>query len=325
VLGANGTQSATQALLESLLHRHALADESPLSLVDDTLELLHDHAALSRAWERLMSQSQDKSLDVIFWARISAMVGVLNLFLDPELSYTWRESSVIAAKAQGLGSTRTCSIWAWVLDFVREGTLPFHSYGYTRQTALEDEEVLQEVQGELSKRAKSGFIKAEDVCEIVASEKIQALFTRLGVDKPRVSLSTAKRWLAKMKWRYSKMKNRMYIDSHEREDVVAYRRVFVHRWAGYEARFPFWDDNGDPLPCPSDLHCLILITHYESTFFQNDERKTHWSHQDSHPTLKPKGNGQSLMVSDFSTTEWGRLRDDNRYVFLFYFYFFTLY
>ena len=257
-------------------------------------------------------------LDVIFRARISAMVGVLNLFLDPELLYIWREALTIATKAQGGGSTRARSIRTWVLEFVREGTLPLHSYGYrlySRKTVLEDEEVLQEIQGKLAEKAKSGFIKAQDVREIVASENIQTLFARLGVHKPGISLSTAQRWLAKMNWRYKETKKGMYIDGHERDDVVAYRHAFVRRWADYEAHFQFWDDNGIPLQVahPSDSHRLILVTHDESVFFQNDERKTSWSHQDSRPAPKPKGEGQSLMVSDFLTSEWGRLHDDNRY------------
>jgi hypothetical protein len=318
---ANGIQRAIQVLLEDLRRGRAPLDGSPPAPVDSALNLLRDRAVLSRAREKL--QSQDKELDVIFQARISAMVGVLNLFLDPGLSFTWREASMIVAKAQGHGPTRARSIRAWILDFVREGTLPLHSYGYARQTVLEDDEVLQEIQGELSERAKGGVIKAEDVCEIVASEKVQNLFTRLGVHKPGISKTTAHRWLAKLNWRYSIKKNGMYIDGHERDDVVAYRQAFVYRWAEYEVRFPFWDDNGNPLPHRTDLCPLILVTHDESVFFQNDERKTCWSHQDSRPAPKPKGEGQSLMVSDFLTAEWGRLRDDNRSVF-FFFPFFAL-
>jgi hypothetical protein len=312
-LDASGTQEAIQALLESLSHRCAPVDESPPSAVNDALYMLHDHPALLRAQERLALQSRKKSsLDVLFQGHISAMMGVLNLFLDPELPYTWREASMIVAKAQGRGSNRARSIRTWLLDFIQEGNLPLHSYGHSQKAVLEDEEISQEIQEELSKKAKVGFIKAEDVCTIVASDKIQILFLRLGIHKPSISLSTAQRWLAKLDWRYSKSKNGMYIDGHERDNVVAYRQAFVDRWAEYETRFQFWDDNGDPLPCPSDLHPLILVTHDESVFFQNDERKTCWNHQDSRPAPKPKGEGQSLMISDFLTAEWGCLCDGNR-------------
>jgi hypothetical protein len=170
VSDANGTQRAIQTLLENLRRGRASVDESPLAPVDSALDLLRDHAALSRARERLQSQAKaEKSLDVIFRARISDMIGILNLFLDPGLSYTWRESSLIVAKAQGHETTHVHSVCAWVLDFVQKGLLPFHSYGYTRQTVLEDDDVLQKIQEELNEKAKRGFIKADDVCEIVAS------------------------------------------------------------------------------------------------------------------------------------------------------------
>ncbi len=176
----------------------------------------------------MLSQNQDKGLDVVFWARITAMIGVLNLFLDPDLPYTWREVLMVVAKAQGHGLTRARSIWTWVLDFVREGKLPLHSYGYTQQTVLEDEEILKEIQEELSKKSRAGFIKAQDICDIVASEKFQDLFLQLGIHKPSISLTMAQRWLVKLKWCYTKAKNGMYIDGHERDDVVAYRQDFVH-------------------------------------------------------------------------------------------------
>jgi hypothetical protein len=165
------------------------------------------------------------------------MIGVLNLFLDPRLQYTWREASMIVAKAQGHGPNRACSVRAWILDFVWEGTLPLHSYCYTRPTVLENEDVLHEIQEELTERAKGGFIKAEDICKIVAGKKIQGLFARLGVHKPSISKAMAHRWLGKLRWCYSKRKNGMYIDGHERDDIVAYRHVFVHRWADYKMQF----------------------------------------------------------------------------------------
>ena len=161
VLDASGTQRAIQALLEDLYHGCASADKSVSSPLDNVLELLHNHAILLKAQESLSSQSQDKSsLDVVFWVCISTMIGVLNLFLDLELPYTWREASMVVTKAQEHRSTHVHSIWTWVLDFVYEGRLPFHSYGYIRQTVLEDEDVLQEIQEELSEKLKAGFIKA---------------------------------------------------------------------------------------------------------------------------------------------------------------------
>jgi len=141
---------------------------------------------------------------------------------------------------------------------------------------------------------------------------------QLGIRKPSILLATAKRWLGKLNWHYNKMKNGIYIDGHERDDVVAYQQAFVYRWADYKARFQIWDGNGIPHSHhPTDSHPLILITHNESKFFQNDERQTCWNYQDSQPTPRPKGNGQSLMVSDFLMAEWGHLCNGSRCVILF--------
>ena len=137
---ANGTQNAIQVLLMNLRCQCAPPSNSPATPVDRALNLLCDRAALSHAQEALSLQSQNKSLDVVFRSRISAMVGVLNLFLDLDLPYTWRKASMIIAKAQSRGSNRMRSIRAWILDFVWEETLPLHSYGYTWNTVLEDED-----------------------------------------------------------------------------------------------------------------------------------------------------------------------------------------
>jgi hypothetical protein len=56
------------------------------------------------------------------------------------------------------------------------------------------------------------------------------------------------------------------------------------------------------------------VTHDESVFYQNDQRKTAWVHDSDKAKLKPKGDGQSIMVSDFLTPDWGRLCDGDECV-----------
>jgi len=88
---ASETQRAIQVLLENIRRRRAPVDNSPPAPVDSALDLLRDRAVLSKAREKLLLKSKEKSslsLDVVFRARISAMIGVLNLFLDSKLSYT---------------------------------------------------------------------------------------------------------------------------------------------------------------------------------------------------------------------------------------------
>ncbi|KAI0245324.1 hypothetical protein BJV78DRAFT_1277445 [Lactifluus subvellereus] len=60
--------------------------------------------------------------------------------------------------------------------------------------------------------------------------------------------------------------------------------AFVEHWRGYESHFHLWDNDRNP---------------------QSPAR-----HANSAGAPKPKGEGQSLMVSDFLTTEWGHLHDE---------------
>ena len=108
----------------------------------------------------------------------------------------------------------------------------------------------------------------------------------------------------------------MYIDGHEREDVVKYREEFVARWKEYEKRFVIYGNDGEILSQPIGFPVpqigrfrLILVTHDESTFYETDRRKTKWVHASDKPEPVKKGDGQSIMVSAFVTSEWGLLRD----------------
>ncbi|KAI0309113.1 hypothetical protein OF83DRAFT_1180000 [Amylostereum chailletii] len=129
------------------------------------------------------------------------MAGVSNLFLDSKINFTWRNASIVVAKAQGHGVKHARNLRQWILNFIRYDQLPLHQYGQTRWTVLEDEDISQDIQLQLMEKAKAGFIKAADVVEIVASPEMQAKFKQIGVCKPSISERMARRWLGKLKWR----------------------------------------------------------------------------------------------------------------------------
>ena len=94
--------------------------------------------------------------------------------------------------------------------------------------------------------------------------------------------------------------------------------IDVHFLKSYNMCFHHWDDDGHELSHPHSFPVpdgppfrLVLIMHNESTFFQNDHRKIMWGEKTSWPAPQPKGEGQSIMTSDFLTSEWGHLRDGN--------------
>ena len=147
--------------------------------------------------------SKDVKIDVTFRARITAMVGTLNLYLDPEMSYTWRQASVVVAKLQGKGVRHAQTIRQWIHQFINHGKLPVHHYKGSHSTILEDEDIALEIQLKLAEHAKDKYIKALDVVEIVASQEIQERLKTSGIEKQQISERTARRWLRKFKWRYS--------------------------------------------------------------------------------------------------------------------------
>ena len=248
------------------------------------------------------------------------MVGTLNLYLDKTLLYTWRQASELASKAQGKGTSYARNIRTWIHTYLEDKSLPHDNYGTTNSSLLTDEDFAQRIQLYLLERSKEGYIKAQDIVDFVATEEMQEMIKRLKGEgaKLTISLRTAERWLNALNWRYGKKKRGMYIDGHEREDVVEYRRGFIKRWREeYEPRMVFYDDAGNIVKTPKGFTVpqgirfrLILITHDESTFYENDRRKTLWQHTTHALTPERKGEGESLMISDFLTPEWGRLKDN---------------
>ena len=117
-----------------------------------------------------------------------------------------------------------------------------------------------------------------------------------------ISNKTAVRWLHVLGMDYVKYSKGLYFDGHERSDVVSYREQFLNRMSHYE-RF-FFKYEGDDMKnvIPPDLNAgerpRVLITHDESCFSSHDGKTTIWMDSNDRP-LRPKGQGRSIMVSEF--------------------------
>ena len=142
------------------------------------------------------------------------------------------------------------------------------------------------------------------------------MLSRLGRSKP-VTLRTAQTWLNAMGYQYGKTPRGMYVDGHERKDVVDYRQhVFLPLWAELEKRMAL-EPETTRLPSGENetdqTHRIVLVTHDESTFYANDQRQLYWAHIGQAPTPRPKGEGVSIMISDFCTPEAGWLKSADGY------------
>ena len=124
---------------------------------------------------------------------------------------------------------------------------------------------------------------------------------------------TAVKWLHELGFRSQKHKKGIYIDGHERQDVVEYRRIFLRK-------IKILESTHLPPPQCSDSLCtsfdvgnmsankvLVLIYHDESTFHANEGQGTMWV-EDGNLPIRPKSQGRGIMVSDFVTEHDGLLQ-----------------
>jgi len=116
-----------------------------------------------------------------------------------------------------------------------------------------------------------------------------------------------------MQWRYGKATKGMYLDGHERADVIKYCEGFLVRMQEYQKQMTTYDRDGNILLHPTGIdiaaknYPLIEITQDESTFTMYDRRWTKWNHADAKQP-EEKNEGPSLMISGMLTQEWGELK-----------------
>jgi hypothetical protein len=150
------TAAAQQKVAEMLADLRAgrtPKDDGLATASDLALDRLHykDFPALRRARASLEIKSKDKTIDVFFRARITAMLGTLNLYLDSELSYTWRQSSLIVSRSQGHGVNHARNIRTWLHAFLSRGVLPFHHLSAFHAAVLDNEDFALPIQLHLQK------------------------------------------------------------------------------------------------------------------------------------------------------------------------------
>ena len=179
--------------------------------------------------------------------RISGMLTLCRLFSSPNLKFSWTKASKIAAEVVGHGSpTYTHKLRHWVVEFERQGmdytSLPLTQHGRFDTRRLMDEDLSTKIHEFLLKlRKEQPFFKAEDIVNFIATPEMQSA---MGTKATFICKKTAQCWIKKMGWRYGSMPNGMYVDGHEREDVVAYRLWFLAEYEKLEQRMRRYDRDG---------------------------------------------------------------------------------
>ncbi|CAG8855513.1 24430_t:CDS:2, partial [Gigaspora margarita] len=95
----------------------------------------------------------------------------------------------------------------------------------------------------------------------------------------------------------------VYFDGHEREDVQEYRKSWASRIINYRKKMDqYCGDEMEIVILPELLEIWdsrhVMVTHDEVYFYTNDDMSYVWL-KDSESVIKKKGQGGSIMVSDF--------------------------
>lgn len=167
------------------------------------------------------------------------------------------------------------------------------------------------------------IIKLEAICSHftdLSSYKLvqylkQSYVNPEGIPTPIVIRSrTARRWLHSLGFEYKEVKKDVFVDGHERSDVVEDRKHFLKKMKDLEPYLVEFEADGAMKPKTYPLDCIvggheqrlvIVITHDECTFSANDGKRTVWMKK-GESKLRPKGRGQGIMASEF-LLPFGRL------------------
>jgi len=117
---------------------------------------------------------------------------------------------------------------------------------------------------------------------------------------------TARRWLHKLGFSWEEVRKGVYVDGHERPDVIQDRAQFLNQLENLQPYLVEFDNEGNikaktyPRSCIVGGHDspIILITHDESTLSSNEGRSRVWKEPNTN-ILRPKGRGRGIMISDF--------------------------
>ena len=123
----------------------------------------------------------------------------------------------------------------------------------------------------------------------------------------KVCLETARKWLHQLGFEVLITQKGIFIDGHERSDVIESRKLFLRKMVKlgflHFTNAPT-EDSANSLPTDIDPPTnerrtkTVIFFRDESTFMSNEDQPTQWGSKEE-KMLKPKSKGSGIMVSDF--------------------------
>ena len=122
-----------------------------------------------------------------------------------------------------------------------------------------------------------------------------------------IKLRIARKWLHCLGFEYKDVKKDVFVDGHEWLDMIEDCKRFLNKMEELKPYLVKFNENGTmkdkmyPPDCAvggGDCQPVIIITYNECTFLTNDGICKAWTRAGD-PFLRPKGQGQDIMVSKF--------------------------
>ena len=245
----------------------------------------------------------------------------LGLFLTFQLSNLLQKKETEAAELAGImigKSDRT--IREWKAKFLETGEIPESKQGHYRRTGVlwnnEDlnKKATQYIRSNASVKGQPNLTVAK-FCRWVNEDFLPNQTLEPGFPR-KISNETARTWMHQLGFAVVASKKGAFVDGHERQDVVEYRKKFLRKMIalGFLNSLNAPTDQAK-LALPHDLQCpseeilskTVIFFHDESTFQSNEDQPTLWAMKDT-KVLKPKSRGAGIMVSDFIDERNGYLQ-----------------
>lgn len=137
--------------------------------------------------------------------------------------------------------------------------------------------------------------------DLLPNETLEPGFPR------KIAVETARMWMHELGFEVVMKKKGIFVDGHEREDVVEYRQKFLRRMVAmgflHESNAPTEEAKNalptdlDP-PQPEVMEKTVFLFHDETTFQANDDQPSLWAMKGTN-VMRPKLKGSGIMISDF--------------------------
>jgi hypothetical protein len=270
-------------------------DECEKDWVEHLDECIHGDGVEIRGWQKLLQQiktdlkNKGNTLPI---TKINQLLVLQNFATLRLKEYGKIEASIEISRQWHEGEGKH---YAQKYEHLHDTTRFLNSCQWS---LLLDERVKTSVRSWLTEQ-KVGAVTPRKFQHAINQEILPALSITL---KQPFCERTARRWMLRLGWRLMTLKKGVYVDRHEREDVVKYRNdVFLPAMAKFEERMTKFEGpelkKMEPTLREGEKE-IIPQFHDESCLSVNDYKASTWLGT-GQTILQKKGCGRLIHVSEF--------------------------